>query len=373
MPGPLDIIHRRGSLIRTREALKAGRLTLGFIGGSITDARPGWNWPGPVCDWFNRRFPQARLRVENAAIGATGSDLAVFRAGRDLIRHDCDLVFIEFAVNDEGAEAEARMRWREGLVRKLLRDGQRDVVLAYTHSSQMNTDMTLGRMPATIADFEKLAERYAIGSVWMGLYAFREVGAGRMSMEEWLPDGLHPQVRGSQSYAQSVIGFLVQELVEAPGAKPIPWGKDLPVPLSSANWEQASSLSFAQVSLDGPWQVQRWPKLVWIDQVLHTSTPGAKLAFSFSGRGLVLAFDFGKASAEFRYRLDGGEWQTSDRDRPDWCGPDGWYRTFHVADDLKPGKHSFELEVVDGNPAGDRDASRYSGTNFDLALIGIVP
>ena len=102
----MEIFQHRGGLHHTLEAIKAGSLTLGFIGGSITDPRPEWNWPEAVIAWFVERFPGVRIYVENAAIGATGSDLAVFRAQRDLIDHDCDLVFVEFAVNDEGAPAE---------------------------------------------------------------------------------------------------------------------------------------------------------------------------------------------------------------------------------------------------------------------------
>jgi len=67
-------------------------VTIGFLGGSITDPRPGYNWPEPVIGWFVNRFPGVRLSVENAAIGATGSALAVFRAQWDIIDRHCDLV-----------------------------------------------------------------------------------------------------------------------------------------------------------------------------------------------------------------------------------------------------------------------------------------
>ncbi|WP_029192644.1 hypothetical protein [Paenibacillus harenae] len=72
--------------------------------------------------WLAEQFPDARISVENAAIGATGSDLAAFRAKRDLIDRGCDLVFVEYAVNDEGTPPEQRGRSREGLIRAKLRD-----------------------------------------------------------------------------------------------------------------------------------------------------------------------------------------------------------------------------------------------------------
>ena len=337
----MEIYQHRGGLKRTMHAIQGGALTMGFIGGSITDARPEWNWPEAVTAWFVESFPDVRIQVENAAIGATGSDLAVFRAQRDLIDHGCDLVFVEFAVNDYGSPTEQRMRSREGLIRKLLAGEWRDIVLAYTFHQPQYAEMMMGNTPDTVAEFEQLAEHYALGSVWMGLYALNEVMRGRMRWEEWLPDGLHPQSRGSLSYAHSVTAFLEQELVTSPSQVALPTGSALPAPLNPGHWGAAYSLSFAAVKLEGPWSVRNWPKLYWIEHVLHTAAVGARLAFSFEGRGLLLGFDFGKTSAEFIYRLDGGDWQKSNRERPDWCGTDGWYRTFLVGDDLAPGAHTF--------------------------------
>ncbi|WJH32759.1 hypothetical protein N6H14_21100 [Paenibacillus sp. CC-CFT747] len=253
------------------------------------------------------------------------------------------------------------------MLRKLLADGKRDVVLTYTYSQAMYADMQEGRVPPSIADFEKLADHYRLSSVWMGLHAWNEVCKGRMSWEEWLPDGLHPTHRGSLSYGQSVIAFLERELEGAHASLgDEPQQPLLPEAYHPANWASAYALDFAQVELEGPWTIRRWPHLVWMDRVLHTSAPGAKLAFSFQGRGLLLGFDFGKASAEFRYRLDGGAWEVSERERPEWCGDHGWYRVSPIADDLPPGEHRFELEVVHGNKPDCR------GTHLALALIGVI-
>jgi lysophospholipase L1-like esterase len=356
-----------GGLRHTLQAIRNGKLTVGFIGGSITDARAGWNWPEAVTAWFVEQFPNVRICVENAAIGATGSELGVFRAQRDLIDRGCDLVFVEYAVNDQGDPAEHRARTREGLLRKLLAGEGRDVVLTYTYSQEQYADITSGHVPDTVAQLEELGKHYNIGSVWMGWYAMQEVMRGRMRWEEWLPDGLHPQSRGSLSYAQSVNAFLAHELVNSPSQTVIPTGAARPAPLNPNHWEGAYCLPFEQVRLSGPWTVQRASKLVWIDQMLVTSAVGARLAFEFEGRALSLGFDFGKQSCEYRYRLDGAEWQMSKRERPWWVTDDGWYRTSTLAEDLAPGRHQFEMEVLHGN------AENCTGTNCKLALIGIVP
>jgi len=359
-----DIVKIRKPLSAAAAKLRQGELTVGFIGGSITDGRPGHNWPEPVTRWLVESFPSARIAVENAGIGATGSDLAVFRAQRDLIDTGCDLVFVEFAVNDNEVPTERRARTREGLLRRLLADGRRDVVLVYTYCQDMYEDMMNGRVPPSIAEFEELAGHYGLSSVWMGKHALEEVKRGRLRWEEWLPDGLHPTQRGSLSYGESVIGFLREALLTE--SERAASAFVLPEPLHAGNWQDARLVPFEQIRTEGPWMVKRWVNLHWIDRALTTFAVGAKLSFAFEGRGLALAFDFGKRSAEFRYRIDGGEWAVSSRERPDWCGDGGWLKLETLADDLPQGRHEVELEVVHGNRPD------CAGTNFDLAFVGVI-
>lgn len=362
-PGP--VLQHRRALGRTRAALGAGRLSVGFLGGSITAPHVFRNWPEPFLAWLNQRFPAVRIAVENAAIGATGSDLAAFRAGSTVLAHGCDLVFVEFAVNDQGEPTERRNRTREGVLRQLLAAGC-DVVLTYTFSDPMQADMAAGRVPPSIAEFETLAGHYGIGSVWMGLQAWHEVHAGLMTWHEWLPDGLHPESRGSLSYAQSVIAFCETELdparpVAAPAGRPA-----LPGALHEGCWEKVSVLPFEAVTLTGPWTLRRWFTCHGIEQALHSTAPGARLQFTFEGRGLLLGFDFGRLASEVRYRVDGGEWQVTQRERPDWAGDRGWLRTLLVSDALPPGTHEFELETVAAPFAGG------CGTVTTLGLIGLI-
>lgn len=362
----LTVWHHRAGLARTRQRLAAGELTVGFIGGSITDPRAMCNWPEIVVAWLVEHFPQARIKVENAAIGATGSDLAVFRAERDLVGRGCDLVFIEFAVNDGGTPTIRRQRTREGLIRRLLAGEGRDVVLAYTFVPDLFAEMDAGRVPATIAEFELLADHYALGSVWMGLYALNEVRAGRFARDVFLPDNVHPQHRGSLSYAQSVTAFLERELLTSPSPGAAPVGPHRPAPLDPAHWEHATSVPLDSLRTTGPWALHRWCHCPWIDRVLATSAPGATCTCQFTGRVIALGLDFGKTTTDFRYRLDGGEWVTAPVDRPDWAGLVGWYRLFVLRDDLPLAPHELTVEVLFGTTA-------MTVGHFRLALVGVVP
>lgn len=364
----LEVIKHRAGLKRLKAAIEGGRAVIGFVGGSITDGRPRHNWPEPVAAWLVDRYPFARFVIENAAIGATGSDLAVLRAQRDLIDRGCDIVFIEFAVNDNDTPTDRRMRTREGLIRKLLEGGGRDLVFVYTFCHDMYEAMMDGRMPASIAEFEQLADYYGAGSVWVGLHALRQVRRGLMRWEEWLPDGLHPTSRGSYAYAEAVIRYLEDELERQPGdaAWDAARAKALAQPLHPDHWGNAELLPLEAIRTRGPWTIRRWLYHAWIDQVLETAAVGAGFELDFEGRGVALAFDFGKTSAEFRWRIDGGEWRAETRERPDWVGPDGWFRLSVLTESLPPGPHRLELEVMHGSRPD------CTGTNFRLALAAAI-
>src|SRR5688500_1843855 len=95
---------RRG-LGRTGALLRAGEpLTVAFVGGSVTNgaaaSSEACSYRRRVSSWLAAQHPSGDVRDVNAALGGTGSVWGAFRAGREVLIHDPDLVFVEFAVND---------------------------------------------------------------------------------------------------------------------------------------------------------------------------------------------------------------------------------------------------------------------------------
>lgn len=357
-------IRRRRPLHRTRSALQRRIATLGFLGGSITAPQTGTRWPGPLAALLAERHPGVTWQIANAALGATGSELGVFRVQSEIIARGCDLVFVEYAVNDFDQPPARRRRTREGLLRQLAAAAC-DVVLVHTFRPEMLADMDAGVVPDSIAEFETLADHYGLTSIWIGLHALREVRRGAMTMAEWLPDGLHPEARGSRSYAQCVADALALEIASVPTSAP--WSGELPRPRDAGCWARVVVAPLTAAACHGPWTLGPWERCPGLAQALHTTATGAGLQFDFTGRGLVLGFDFGRESGEVRYRIDGGDWRETSRDCPAWVGRSGWLRTETIAEDLAPGGHRFELETL---PA---EAGTGRGTATTLGLIGLMP
>lgn len=347
-----------------RQAMEEKRhVTIGFIGGSITDPRGRDRWSEFVVSRLIADFPEVRVDVENVAIGATGSDYAVFRVEQDLISRHCDLIFVEYAVNDNAIAPEIRNASREGLIRKLLHQTRADLVLTYTYCAPMLPQMLAGELPDSIAELERMAEHYGISSVFMAQYALNEALRGTLRWEEWLPDGLHPANTGSRYYAEPVYA-LMQYALHMP--QQVWTRRDAPA-LFPDNWEYAHPLPLQDVERIGYWRLYRCLDRPLVQQVLSSTSVGSRAKFRFTGTGLVLTVSFGWMAADYRWRIDGGAWTIEKYDRPGWMDDHTWLRTKTLARGLAAGEHTVELEICP--PDADE---RHKGTAFEICCIGIL-
>lgn len=345
-------------------AVRSGSATIGFIGGSITDSRSRAKWSDVVIRNLCAKYPEVSFHIVNAAIGGTDSIHGVFRAEKDLVPYNCDLIFIEYAVNDAGLPTELRNRSREGLVRKLWR-ADCDLVFTYTFERPMLEDMLALRLPASIAELEDIADHYQIPSVFMSCYALDCLKKGLLRWEEWLPDGLHPDSCGSRYYAAPVI-----DMLEDPAACSEASQALLPQPMFEGQMGPAVRLPFSEIKRSGYWFIHHPIDTTLVDTMLSTSALGSALDFSFEGTGVVICTSWGTCAADYRWRIDDGPWQISKLSRPDlpdWPGKWGWTRTNVLADHLKPGLHHLHIEPYLHQ---DEDCK---GINFDLCYIGIFP
>lgn len=98
-----------------------GHLRLAVLGGSITAgscaSRPERRWPDRLASWI-QQHTGLPVRLCNAGLGATGSEIGALRLDRDVLASAPDLLIVEFAVNDLGSpHAPACL---EGLLRRAL-------------------------------------------------------------------------------------------------------------------------------------------------------------------------------------------------------------------------------------------------------------
>jgi len=272
---------------------------IGYLGGSIT-AQTGWR-PKTLAH-FQKTWPQAKFSEINAAIGGTGSDLGVFRVKQDVLDHQPDLLFVEFAVNDGGAAPEQIHRCMEGIVRQTWKAlPECDICFVYTVTEALVPALLDGKFQRSASAMEKVADHYGIPTIHMGMEVAKLAKEGKLVWKAKLPktdeekkalgdkfvfapDSVHPHVEtGHELYLAAIVRSIepIQAASKAKGAH------TLAAPFIATNYEQAKLLPITAATLSSGFQpapadfAKRWSNRM---SALHKAAkPGDVLTFQFKG------------------------------------------------------------------------------------------
>ena len=327
----------RGDTARLRRVLaKAARgeaVTLGFIGGSITQgamaSQPALSYAAQVAEGWRRRFPRAPLSVVNAGIGGTGSLFGAFRVGTDLLAHDPDLVIVEYAVNDAWTDTEPF----EGLLRQILAHRSAPaVLLLFMMWEKGGNDQAMQAAVGAHYDLPMLSFRDA---VWP------EIEAGRLAWRDLIVDTVHPNDLGHRWAAGFCTDFLDDVQRQPISSAPAP-GR-LPAPLSSAlyahvRWLPADRLRPA--AHDG-WRFVR-PQAEGQPPLWAVTQDRARLLIDWDGTGAALVLNGPCATllSHARISIDDGVV------RPMRQQPFFDRETVVLASGLPRGRHRLRIEIA---------------------------
>lgn len=184
------------------KAKKGEEIVFVAIGGSITmgcNASSEKNrYSYIVKTWFEKTF-NAKVKLINAGIGATGSLIGIHRIDRDVLCHDPDFVLVEFSVND-AKDSDDVVEFYDNILNKLLNYKTAPAVLCLATMSKMGTNAQNSHL--------KVAKHYNVpflsyrDSVWC------EVEAGELEWSVLSNDDVHPIDAGQRLCADLVTAYL---------------------------------------------------------------------------------------------------------------------------------------------------------------------
>lgn len=364
-------------LVRVRDGLgnafaklrEGGEVKIAYLGGSIT-AQNGWR--PKTLKWFRESFPKADVVEVNAAIGGTGSDLGVFRLQQDVLQHNPDLLFVEFAVNDGGAPPRDIWRAMEGIVRKTWRQNPSiDICYVYTFAVGFERDLNEGVCPRAASADEILADHYGIPSINVALRVTELAREGKLQFKPktdpetkkeleapsgvilFSKDGVHPLDAGHDVYT----GVITSALAEMANAA-APRAHELKSPFVEDNWERAKLLPLERTMLTPGWRrldpekglgkrFHNRMKSIW-----EADRPGEKISFRFKGTAVRLYDLMGPDAGQVVCTIDGKTGQPRAR-FDSYCT---YHRLAHfvVARELEDAVHTVTVEIHPDQP--DRSA-----------------
>jgi alpha-L-fucosidase len=320
----VELRARQGLANFFAKAASGGKVTVAYFGGSITAAN---GWRPQTTAWLQGRYPKAEFVEINAAIGGTGSDLGVYRLGRDVLEHRPDLVFVEFAVNDGGAAPQQIYRCMEGIVRQICKaDPATEICFVYTMHDGMLKDLAAGRLPRSASAMEFIADHYGIPSIHLAQEPARRINAGQWvftspkpeapadaakglsARPAFAPDSCHPFAEtGHKLYTEAIArSFESMEGLGTAGPR------SLPSPFTADNHEGARLIPLTEAMLGDGWQKldresdsiarsfsSRLPVL-W-----RAENPGTSVTFAFHGCAAAVYDLLGPDGGELEVVVDG--------------------------------------------------------------------
>ncbi|MGE5612249.1 MAG: SGNH/GDSL hydrolase family protein [Bacillota bacterium] len=349
-------IHLRGSLSNCRyqfQHQKKGHVA--FIGGSITEMN---GYRPMVCQLLTKRFPDTKFTFTNAGVSSTCSTTGAFRLQSDVLSKGAvDLLFIEFAVNDDQDASHTRrecIRGMEGIVRQALRhNSNMDIVITHFINPEMLETLRAGKTPLTAGAHEEVAVHYEISTINLAKEVAEQITAGRLTWQQY--GGTHPAPYGNALCASMIEQLLDQAWKAPPAPEAVQVAHPMPQPLDPLNYDNGRFLDLKQATIAKGWKllVPDWKNLKGETRsqfreipLLCADEPGAELKLSFEGTAVGAYVVAGPDAGMVEARIDGGPATEVDlfhRFSTDLHYP----RTVMFGTDLKPGRHVLGLRLTD--------------------------
>ena len=173
-------------------------VTVVYIGGSITRGASGGpyhNWPRLMQNWLEKTFPQSEMTFINAGIDGTGSMYANLRLASDVLDHEPDLFFIEFALND-GSPNDNNRDGFESMIRRVLSTEKNPAIMV----------LLVGFANQNMCDYMKeVSDHYGISVADYCSAANYALNLGEIFSREIAYDGAHPREWGHNFMAQTLV------------------------------------------------------------------------------------------------------------------------------------------------------------------------
>ncbi len=142
------------------------------------------------------------VKYVNSAISGTGSDLGMVRADTDVLAFKPDIIFIEFAVNNDNSTFN-KMTY-EGLIRKFLKaENEPAVILLFSAATYAGQNQNYMKPMGTYYDLPMVSMKNALD---------KPQKLKQIAWKDFSGDSVHPKTDGHRLYAK-LVAYLIKTAV----------------------------------------------------------------------------------------------------------------------------------------------------------------
>ena len=276
-----DGVARVGNTARIRDKIAKAQsgdtVTIGYLGGSITEggsaSSPANYYVTLASEYFSQTFGKGgNVKYVNAGLAGTSSVVGNIRVDNDIFAKNCDIIFIEFAVNDQGSERFQKSY--ESLVKKCLMQPNEPAVALIT-LCQKGGDSNQDWM-------QRIAENYDLPLISGKNAVMNGIQAGTLNWDRdyGSGDNIHPG-NGGHKLISEIIGYYYRQALKSENA--------------SASYEiptkEVYGAEYATAKLVDFSKLQNFSAGSWTGgNGSYTKNGGAPMKFTINGKGILLLF-----------------------------------------------------------------------------------
>ncbi len=313
-----ELVGRGGLSSFIKKVKTNNHISIAYLGGSITEAQ---GWREHSFEFFKEKYPNTIFNQINAAIGGTGSEFGAYRLQEHVLVHKPDLVFVEFAVNDNIVAEDKIIQAMEGIVLQIKQNNpETDICFVYTIMEGFLEKEKYGQLPDSKLAMEKVAKHYGIPTINFGYEVSKRVVenslifTGKHFYKDSIPvfsaDGVHPFFETGHAIYAEIFERSMEKLLS----------NYLPVADSSAGRLHPSPLILSRCVtpdpkyLEGKWssfnpkEIEGFEKFSsFLDSIYLPSEESAHLRIEFKGTSIGFVDIIGPEAGALIIEVDGKE------------------------------------------------------------------
>ena len=353
-------LRRRSDFRQSQQRFtKQQKGRVAFIGGSIT---AGGGFRTMMEAYLKKRFPQTEFEFINAGISSTCSTTGAFRLEADVFAGGpVDLLFVEFAVNDDQDAMHSRkrcIRGMEGILRRVRTDHPNtELVVTYFINpgmlKQIQSQQTKApaerQLPRPMSAHEQVAAHYDVSTVLLASEVAARIKAGSLTWAQY--GGTHPKPQGHRIAADMLIAMLEEGWNSETSDRTAK--SDVPKPIDPKSYDHGMWVVPERSQLGEGWKLEQpdWAELKGQcrekfrkRRLLVADQPGSQTVVSFEGRALGAFVLAGPDAGQIEVSIDGSDWRTVELYHRFSKGLH-YPRTVIFDDELTPGPHRAVIRV----------------------------
>lgn len=163
-------------------------------------------YPFQVLEGLKKHYPHAVVNAITTAIGGENSEQGQKRFKRQVLTHQPDVLFIDYALNDRGIGLERSRRAMEKMIKMALRKNIKVVLLTPSPDMRVNLLEADNALEQHARQLHALAEKYRIGLV-DSYSMFKELAVAGKDVQDYMAQVNHPDQEGHALIAQGVLRY----------------------------------------------------------------------------------------------------------------------------------------------------------------------